>query len=103
MKKRTDSYIFTADPLSVLDMQQIELVRKTVATSNKLARRDAKWRGEKPVIYRVCLKARIGKNNPNADIYRNKQTYWGRMGNYQSIKLEHAQRIDVYVQRRWDY
>ena len=102
MKARTDSYIFTADPLSVNDMQQIEIVRKTVATSNKLARRQAKWTGEKPVIYRVTLKGRIGKNNPHAHIYRNKTTYWGRKGDYQSIKLEHAQRIDVYVQRRFD-
>lgn len=103
MKARTDSYIFTADPMSVNDMQQIAIVRKTVAVSNKLARQRAKWTGEKPTIYRVCLKARLGRNNPDADIYRNKKTYWGRKGDYQSIKLEHAQRIDVYVQRRWDY
>jgi hypothetical protein len=103
MKKRTDSYIFTADPLSANDMQQIEIVRKTVAVSNKLARQSAKWKGEKPAIYRVTLKGRIGRNNPDAHIYRNKTTYWGRKGDYQSIKLEHAQRIDVYVQRRWDY
>lgn len=103
MKQRTDSYIFTADPLSVNDMQQIAIVRKTVAVSNKMARQSAKWKNEKPVIYRVCLKARLGRNNPDADIYRNKTTFWGRKGDYQSIKLEHAQRIDVYVQRRWDY
>lgn len=101
MKKRTDSYIFTADPLSVSDMQQIELVRKTVRVTNQRARQDAKWRGEKPKLYRVCLKARLGRGNPAADIYRSKTTYWGRKGDYQSIKLEHAQRIDVYVQRRY--
>lgn len=100
MKTRTDSYIFTADPLSSNDMQQIQLVRKTVAASNKIARRNAKWSGKTPTIYRVCLKARIGKNNPDAHIYREKVTFWGRKGDYQSIKLEHAQRIDVYVQRR---
>ena len=101
MKQRTDSYIFTADPLSVSDMQQIELVRKTVRVTNQRARQDAKWRGEKPKLYRVCLKARLGRGNPAADIYRSKTTYWGRKGDYQSIKLEHAQRIDVYVQRRY--
>lgn len=101
MKKRTDSYIFTADPLSVNDMQQVEIVRKTVAVSNKLARQHAKWTGEKPRIFRVTLKGRIGKNNPFAYIYREKRTYWGRKGDYQSIKLEHAQRIDVYVQQRY--
>lgn len=101
MKQRTDSYIFTADPLSVSDMQQIELVRKTVRVTNQRARQDAKWRGEKPKLYRVCLKARLGRDNPAAGIYRSKTTYWGRKGDYQSIKLEHAQRIDVYVQRRY--
>lgn len=102
MKQRTDAYVFTADPLSVSDMQMIEVVRKTVRAANKRARQDAKWRNETPKIYRVCLKARLGRNNPAADIYRNKRTYWGRMGDYQSIKLEHAQRIDIYVQRRYD-
>ena len=43
MKKRTDSYIFTADVMSVGDMQQIEIVRKTVAASNKIARQNYKW------------------------------------------------------------
>lgn len=100
MKLRTDSYIMTADPLSANDMQQIEIVRKTVSIANKRAKAAAKWKGTKPVLYRVCLKARLGRDNPNADIYRNKTTFWGRKGDYQSIKLEHAQRIDVYVQLR---
>lgn len=94
MKARTDSYIFTADPMSVNDMQQIAIVRKTVAVSNKLARQRAKWTGEKPTIYRVCLKARLGKKNPAYAKYRNQ---WVK-----SIKLEDAQRIDVYVQRRFE-
>ena len=99
-KQRTSAYIFTADPLSVSDMQQIEIVRKTVRASNARAIQSAKWSGKKPELFRVCLKGRIGKNNPFASIYRNKTTYWGRKGHFQSIKLEHAQHIDVYVQRR---
>ena len=87
MKQRTDSYVFTADPLSVVDMQQIEIVRKTIKVANARARQDAKWRNEKPKLYRVCLKARLGRGNPAADIYRNKVTFWGRKGDYQSIKL----------------
>jgi hypothetical protein len=91
-KPRTPNYIFTADPMSVNDMQQIEIVRKTVRTSNILAKQRAKWSGAKPVIYRVCLKARLGKGNPAYAKYRGQ---W-----VQSIKLEDAQRIDVYVQER---
>ena len=102
MKVRTDSYIMTADPLSANDMQQIEIVRKTVSIANKRAKAVAKWKGTKPVLYRVCLKGRLGRNNPDADIYRNKMGHWGRKGDYQSIKLAHAQRIDVYVQLRGD-
>lgn len=98
MKQRTDSYIMTADPLSANDMQQIEIIRKTVSIANKRAKAVSKWKGTKPVLYRVCLKARLGRNNPDANIYREKTTIWGRKGNYQSIKLAHAQRIDVYVQ-----
>lgn len=92
MKARTDSYIFTADPLSANDMQQIELVRKTVAVSNKLAKQRVKWSGATPTLYRVCLKARLGKGNPAYAKYKNQ---W-----IKSIKLEDAQRIDVYVQER---
>jgi hypothetical protein len=92
-KPRTPNYIFTADPMSVNDMQQINIVRKTVRTSNILAKQRAKYSGEKPVIYRVCLKARLGKGNPASVFYRTRS-------DYQSIKLEDAQRIDVYVQER---
>jgi hypothetical protein len=92
MKKRTENYIFTADPMSVNDMQQIEIVRKTVATSNMIAKQRAKYADVKPVIYRVCLKARLGKSNPAYAKYKNQ---W-----IKSIKLEDAQRLDVYVQER---
>jgi hypothetical protein len=91
-KPRTPNYIFTADPMSVNDMQQINIVRKTVRTSNILAKQRARWSGEKPVIYRVCLKARLGKKNPAYDKYRFQYI--------KSIKMEDAQRIDVYVQER---
>ena len=91
-KPRTPNYIFTADPMSVNDMQQIDIVRKTVRTSNILAKQRARWSGEKPVIYRVCLKARLGKKNPAYAKYR--------FHYIKSIKMEDAQRIDVYVQER---
>jgi len=93
MKARTDSYIMTADPLSIGDMAQIQLVRKTVAASNKLAKQRAKYSGATPVLYRVCLKARLGKANPAYEAKYKQQ--W-----IKSIKLEDAQRIDVYVNER---
>ena len=103
MKARTDSYVMTADVNSVVEMSQIELVRKTVRTSNKLAMNAYKWAckraeyyGEpmpkKPVMYRVCLKARLGKGNPAAVKYKGRYHY--------HVALEDAQRIDVYVHER---
>ena len=94
MKQRTAAYVFTADVNSVADMQQIEVVRKTIATVNRRNREAAKWSGKQPEIFRVTLKARLGKNNPAyAAKYRQQ---W-----IKSIKLEDAQRIDVYVQHRY--
>ena len=94
MKQRTSAYVFTADVNSVADMQQIEVVRKTIATVNRRNREVAKWTNKEPEIFRVTLMARLGKNNP---AYASKYKHqW-----IKSIKLEDAQRIDVYVQRRY--
>jgi len=102
MKQRTDNYVFTADPMSVGDMQQIAIVRKTVAVGNKLkmhtymhqcriAYRFGEDQPLPPVLHRVSLKGRLGKNNPEAAKYK---------GRFQSISLADAQRIDVYVHER---
>ena len=96
MKQRTPAYVFTVDPKSPEDMKKVENLRALVKRANH-ANREI---GEGTVL-RVCLKARLGKNNPAAQLYRDKVDYWGNKGYFQSIKLEHAQRIDVYVQRRY--
>lgn len=100
-KRISDAYIMTADVNSVADMQAIEVVRKTVATSNRIARREyemrMKWNPQsnmpKPKQYRVCLKPRLGKNNP-AYATKYKQQW------IKSIKMEDAVRVDVYVHAR---
>lgn len=102
MKQRTDNYIFTADPMSVNDMQQIAIVRRTVAVGNKLKMRTymqqcriAYYSDQDqplpPTLHRVSLKGRLGKNNPAAAKYK---------GRFQSIPLVDAQRIDVYIHER---
>ena len=95
MKNRTPAYLFTADPASAGDMDMISTVRKTVSAMNTLSRQSVKYSGGIPKLFRICLKARLGKKNPAAAKY-SKQ--W-----IQSIKLEDAQRIDVYIQERKDY
>ncbi len=93
---KSSSYLFTADVLCVSEMQEIERVRKAIAITNTFIRDNAKRTGNKKLItYRVCLKARLGKNNPAASKYRNQ---W-----IKSIKLEDAQRIDVYIWERCEW
>jgi len=94
-KQRTSSYAFTADVNSVTDMQQIDFLRKSVSIINKTARQTSKYSGKKAQLYRVCLKARLGKKNPAYSKYRHQ---W-----IKSIKLEDAVRFDVYINRRYDY
>jgi hypothetical protein len=99
VKKRTDNYVMTVDPMSVTDAEKVSALRKTISAMNKVERkrvaRKLQYSGvrENPIVWRVCLKGRLGKNNPAAAKYKDQ---W-----IQSIKLEDATRIDVYVQRRW--
>lgn len=103
MKQRTDSYVMTIDPLSVSDMEQLKIVRKTVAVGNKLKMRTYMWQcraayyaGEDqprpPVLHRVSLKGRLGKNNPAASKYKGRYHY--------HVAAEDAQRFDVYIHER---
>ena len=100
--KRTDSYIFTADAMSVGDMQQIAIVKKTVRASNRLAMQNYKWacaraayRGnsmpELPKQYRVRLMARGPRRAAALADGKHKSAY------DQSLPHCHATRFDVYV------
>lgn len=103
MKTRTDSYLMTIDPLSVSDMEQLKIVRRTVAIGNKLKMRTYMWKCRTadyigvdqplpPVLHRVSVKGRLGKNNPAAAKYRGRYHY--------HIAAEDAQRFDVYIHER---
>jgi len=100
--KRTDSYIFTADANSVTDMQQIDVVKKTVRASNRLALQNYKWachRAEynglplpkKPATYRVRLMGR-GPRRVNARADGRHRTAYDS-----SLPQRYATRFDVYV------
>jgi hypothetical protein len=95
---RTNAYVFSADPLSCDSMQQINTVQRTVRAIN--ARN--KLTGN-PKRFRVSLKGRLGKNNPNAVKYRRVKgwaTGYYTGNTYQTIRLADAQRIDVYIHAR---
>ena len=102
MTNRTTSYIFTADPLSAADMQQIAIVKKTVRASNKLAMFNYKWackRAEyngtpmpkKPAQYRVRLMGR-GPRRIHAKADGRHRTAYDS-----SLPQKYATRFDVYV------
>ena len=105
--KRVDSYIFTADANSAVDMQQIAIVKKTVRASNRLAMQKFKWdcqRAERfgqpkpkvPVKYRVRLMGR----GPRAVAYQDHvanggHRMWQGFSSY--LPQKYAERFDVYV------
>jgi len=106
MTKRVTSYIMTADPYSVSDMQQIEMIKKTVSANNQLVMQDYKWacaraayRGdpmpELPKQYRVRLMARGPRRKFAIADGKNKAAYDS------SLPLRYATRFDVYIHARY--
>jgi hypothetical protein len=109
-KTRTTSYVFTADPLSVSDMQQIDMVRKTVRVQNKLVMenyghqvRNAEYFGRpkppKPLLYRVRL---LGRGPRKAAYLENlREGGYEVSGGYRAyLPQRFATSFDVYIARR---
>lgn len=103
VRKRTDSYITTLDPMSTTDMRELAVIRRTVSVGNKLkmrnymyACRTADYIGIDqplpPVLHQVTVRGRLGKGNPMAPKYRNRHSY--------TVALADAQRFDVYIHER---
>ena len=92
--KRSDAYVMTAYTESASDMLEIENIRNAVKVINKgnkqAEKRSGLFYGDMP-RYRVSLKGRYGRNNPNYCSWR------GKRG---QVPLEHAERVDVYIHRR---
>ena len=90
---RSGSYVGTATN-SVEGRKCIELVRATISLVNaELAANGSITR------YRVSVKGRLGKNNPNAVHYRRGGKHW----RYSSIDIrhEHSTHFDLYIYRRY--
>jgi hypothetical protein len=107
MKARTTSFIFTADANSAADIAQINIVKKTVKASNKLAKDSHKWacaraahNGEvlpkAPKLYRVRLMGRGPRATAYADHVANGgNRQWAGFRSY--LPQKYAERFDVYV------
>jgi hypothetical protein len=105
--KRVDSYIFTADCNSADDMLQINIVKKTVRASNRLAMQNyksackrAEYYGEqppeKPMQYRVRLMGRGARKVAYQDHVANGgHRMWQGFSSY--LPQKYAERFDVYV------
>lgn len=90
MKHKTKAYAFTITSLSDSKLSKL---REDVKLHNKIEKQfNSHGYKPNPSILRVCVKARLGKNNPNRSLYK---FDWGN-----SVKLEHGTRFDVYVQNR---
>ena len=79
---RTENYVMTVDPKSTTDMEKLAAIRATVKTMNKIHKES----------YRVCVKGRLGKNNPAYPKYRNRSCV--------NISLADAVRCDIYIHNR---
>ena len=107
MTKRTSSYVMTANPDSVSDMMEIELVKKTVRMTNALSMnlyKNAMTRYEygyeaikpkKPNMQRVRLMARGPRRTAAIADGKRKYAY------DQSLPLRHAKTLDVYIHTRY--
>lgn len=94
--KRTSSYIGTFHYESADDMLQLSELRKMVMNLNRMLKEDGyNYR------FRLSVQGRMGKNNPNAQKYKNPNRRFGGH-RYQRIQLADASRVDAYIHRRYE-
>lgn len=95
--KRTSSYLGTLPYETAAD--RIEVTNAIAGTRDFVKYMNARLKSDGSNLrYRLVARGRLGKNNPNAHLYRR----GGPLFTYTSqvIKTEHATRLDLYLQRR---
>ena len=92
---RTSAYRFTTENLNDARIDELKNNVKIMNLYHKIE--ELEGTGNKQ-SHRVVVRARLGKNNPNAARYRlgGDLYQWSS----QTIRPEHGQRFDVYVQVR---
>jgi hypothetical protein len=99
---RSTSYVFTADPQSAADMQQIAMIKKTVKSMNDQAKQSHYWAVKRaeyqglpipkaPNRYRVRLMGRGPRVQAALQDYGRKRAYDAY------LPQEYAVKFDVYV------
>lgn len=112
MTKRTSSYVCTVDVNDPKLPSIIDAIKAHIKMHNAKRRvyelenpeiRNYSWTGKVEVRKRayIRVRGRLGKNNPNAELYR----LGGKLHTWtsQDVKLEHSQRVDIYVADRINY
>ena len=93
MNRSSDRYVGTVANDEV-GLSKVAIVRATISKINALLKA-----GGSEVRWRVSVKGRLGKNNPNAHHYRRGGRHW-RCSSI-DIRREHSTRFDLYVYRRY--
>jgi hypothetical protein len=92
-KRYSTSYVFTADVNCSNDMQRIGNIKKAISAANQIEKRR-----HNPRLKRVCLKGRLGKNNPSSVNYRRDGNRFNKTRRpYMSVLIKDAVAFDVYV------
>lgn len=112
MTKRSSSYVCTVDANDPQLPSIIDAIKSHIKMHNAKRRVhelenpefvEYSWSGKQQVKRRayIRVRGRLGKNNPNAELYR----YGGKLHTWtsQDIKIEHSQRVDIYVAERRVY
>lgn len=86
----SNDYVTTVDHHSEEGKSFIAALRKSVKADNDLTSDHPR---------RVCLKGRMGKNNPNAYKYsvKGNKSSWFGSHSHQTIKLADAAKADIYI------
>jgi len=90
---RTEAYRFTVT--RVTDNMFLTALKLEVKIENAQRRVTELTTGRAQPRQRVVLKGRLGKDNPNAPLYRRGGKLWRYSA--QTIRVEHAAHVDVYV------
>lgn len=90
---RTDAYHFTVT--RVTDNMFLTALKLEVKIENARRRVTELATGKAQPRQRVVLRGRLGKDNPNAPLYRRGGKLWRYSS--QTIRVEHAAHVDVYV------
>lgn len=80
MKRTSKAYIGTYHVDSASDMIHLDELKRA-------------FKAAKSPLMRMCIKPRLGKNNPNRHNYP-------KFGQHLTIHMAHAQRYDVYIYRK---